>query len=293
MRQIPPAYSQSHQDIDTADPTLYYDRPLRLSPPESPIILESSFEYLDEPSPSGRKKPEQSNSSALEAAEEDVDYPSFDWSAPYPDAYKGPGNYSVEQKSPVKTPTMRNVGSEQLETGSYDTTRSTYFYPDTSHLDTRRRAQTPTTRPPEPPLSPTTMSAALQQRNTSDSANALDPATEHAATFRHNGLTQPISEEAIRRWSEKLIDETTKKEMNVRILRNENLAPPPPPSGNKSPDDTSPHPSATQPVPMPSGPDLNSDSDSDFSPRPIIKKVRKERKKVRKERKNPPAPSPL
>jgi hypothetical protein len=180
MRQVPPAYSQSHQDIDTADLASYWDRSFSLSPPESPQG-KFYFEYRDEPSPSGRKKPEQSNSSALEAAE-DVDYPSSDRSAPYPDAYKGPGNYSVEQRSPAKMPMMRNVKSEQLETGSYDTTRSTYFYSDTSHLDTRRRDQTPTTRRPELPLSPTTMTAQPQQLHTRASKDAQEPATEPAQT---------------------------------------------------------------------------------------------------------------
>jgi hypothetical protein len=297
----PPARDQPHQDISTAYSTADFFKNPKPGPGSAlplPREFPTSDSYLDPQNtflPSGGERPEQPNASALEAAKDDVDYLSFDWSELDPDAYRGPGNYLVGLEPPVTTSTMKNEESKQLETGSYDTTRSTYFYSDTSHLETRRRAQTPTTRRPEPPLSPTTMTAAPQQLHTSASKDIQELATgsaqtPHEAQENHYNVMplETALPSARFQWEGiewKRIEAKKKAELDM----NDNL---PPPWAPQSQDtipraDTPPLPSAAQPASWPSEDNLS----LDLSPQPPFFVLRSNQKQTEHSKQRPPVPA--
>jgi hypothetical protein len=130
--------------------------------------------------------PAPSNSSAPEAAEKIVrgalEYPPAYWINHLPTMESANIDYATPPSAPATRFTPDNAESKQLETGSYDTTRSTYFYPDnTWHLDILQRDQTPTTRRPQLPLSPTTRTAEPRWRNISDSRDVFYPAMKSSA----------------------------------------------------------------------------------------------------------------
>jgi hypothetical protein len=252
--QIPPAFNQSRKDTDTADPTLDLDKPLKPGPSSdlSPHKFPTSklyFESHNASSSSSGEKPEQSNARALEAAEEDVDSLSVDWSAPDPDAYRAPENYLVELEPPVKTSTMKNVES--------------------------------------------------QQRNTSASEDALDPATEYAQTSdeamgRHSREQEEREsrlEERLEMWNKANKQYPPWTSPNPRLTSTR--IPPPPPPRNKFPDDTRPLLSASQPAPMPYVPTLDFNQvgfDPDSSLPPLRSLLRGNGKQPDYSKQPPPVP---
>jgi hypothetical protein len=251
--------------MDTANSTVDFLKSLppwdesALSSPHNFATWDSYFELPNASLPPGRKNPEQSDASALEALETEIRSPLglFDggWNPSglamepaYPDKVSTPS-------APATRSTPGNAESKQPETGSYDTTRSMYFYPDKSHVDTRQRAQTPTIRRPERPLSPTTMTVAPQQRNTSDSGDALDPAMKHSQT------ADELKEKYSRTFDDLFVSMKTNqgrlisreekpagKKAKVHMKKNRTSSSPPP--QENSPDDTSPLTSASHPAPM-------------------------------------------
>jgi hypothetical protein len=195
--QVPPARKNSHQDIDAADLTLDSRKHLEFDHDSAVRITNHPFSTPEwdsveyKKSPSRGEKPEQSNASALEAAEKRImyfrEYFHGNWAKSDSTKAAAFSDDLTPLSAPAMRPTPDNAESQHLETGSYDTTRSTYFYPDdTARLDIRQRDQTPATRRPQFPLSPTTTTAEPSWRNTSASGNVLDPAssiphTSHAA----------------------------------------------------------------------------------------------------------------
>jgi hypothetical protein len=271
----PPARGQSRQDIDTTDSTLDFHRDLDPWPePALPSPLNiTTWDSYSEPhnvsSPSRGEQPEQPDASALGALGESPGYP--------PDSsYRNLANSDSAKEaaflervnrpnSPRKAFAMKALESEPLETGSYDTTRSAYFYSDTSHLDTRRRDQTSTTRLPKLPLSPTTMTAEPQQRNTSASKDAQEPVTESAQTSheaqedRHNQTLLRNARASERFHRRRIQREETAARQNAGLDINEILALSwTPQSQDTIPRaDTPPLPSAAQPTSWPSELDLD------------------------------------
>jgi hypothetical protein len=276
--QVPPARENSHQDIDTADPTWDFSQPLESYSEAVAKITHHPFSSSEwgsgdyKKSSSGSENPEQSNASALEAAEKRFMYVTEFLDGNWANSALAMAAAFSDDVTPLSAPATRptpdNAESKQPETGSYDTTRSTYFYSDdTSHPDTRRRDQTPTTRRPQLPLSPTTMTAEPSWRNTSDSANTLDPAMNNWQT------TKETREKHFRMRRQEMqrleaIESMRKRREKAEAHRNKNLKPPPPSPRDTTPDYPVTIPSASQPEPTPAEPELGFDdsSDFDFSP---------------------------
>jgi hypothetical protein len=300
----PPARGQSREDIDTADSTSDFYKDLDPWPePALPSPLnfatwDSFSERHNVSSPSGGEQPEQSNASALRALGESPEYSSDS-------SYRSLANSDpameaafVERvnrpNSPRKAFAMKALESEPLETGSYDTTRSTYFYSDTSQLDARRHDQSPTTQRPEAPLSPTTMSAEPRQRGTSASKDAQKPATgpaqtPHEAQVNHHNKKPLNNVLALARFRAKAREqkETDARE-RAELDMNDNLpAPWAPQSQDTTPHaDTPPLPSAAHPASWPSEDDLS----LDLSPQPPFSALRNNQKQTEHSKQRPPVP---
>jgi hypothetical protein len=206
----PPARGQSRQDIDTADSTLDFYKDLDLDPwPEpalpSPLNFTTWDSYSEPPntsSPSSRGIPEQSNTSALEASDTEIQSPSgsFDggWNLSglamepaYPDRVS-------TLSDPVEKFTVTDVESQQFYTrDTRNASDPAYNIHDTSNLDIFADSAASMKRSDPTIETPTAKNVESQQRNTSAFEDALDPATMYPWTYYEALDNDPVEQEEL------------------------------------------------------------------------------------------------